>query len=84
MPPKGQELDDHYFGTIRERQAGYMKDLNIELWKLGILSKTQHNEVAVSYTHLSTITSVAGWLVPRANGDIAVSMISHPASTAFR
>ena len=46
MPPKGQELDDHYFGSIRERQASFMNELNIELWKLGILSKTQHNEVA--------------------------------------
>ena len=46
MPPKGQELDDHYFGTIRERQASFMNELNMELWKLGILSKTQHNEVA--------------------------------------
>ena len=44
--PKGQELDDHYFGAIKERIASFMKDLNIELWKLGILSKTQHNEVA--------------------------------------
>ena len=53
--PKGQELEDHYFGTIRERIGAYMKDLNIELWKLGVTAKTQHNEVApapVSYTHL--------------------------------
>ena len=46
MPPKGQEMDDHYFGSIKERIAAYMKELNVELWKLGILSKTQHNEVA--------------------------------------
>ena len=46
MPPKGQELDDHYFGTIRQRIASYMKDVNEELWKLGISAKTQHNEVA--------------------------------------
>ena len=46
MPPKGQELDDHYFGTIRQRIAGFMKDVNEELWKVGVTSKTQHNEVA--------------------------------------
>ena len=59
MPPKGQELDDHYFGTIRERQAGYMKDLNIELWKLGILSKTQHNEVAPAQHEMAPIYNTA-------------------------
>ena len=46
MPPKGQEMDDHYFGVIKPRVAEYMADLNDELWKLGILAKTQHNEVA--------------------------------------
>ena len=46
MPPKGQELDDHYFGTLRPRIASYMKDVNWELWKLGVPAKTQHNEVA--------------------------------------
>jgi len=46
MPPKGQELDDHYFGVIRERIAAFMKDVNKELWKLGVSAKTQHNEVA--------------------------------------
>ena len=46
MPPKGQEMDDHYFGAIRERIAAYMKDVNKELWKLGVSAKTQHNEVA--------------------------------------
>ena len=45
-PPKGQELDDHYFGAIRPRVAAYMQDLDRELWKLGVLSKTKHNEVA--------------------------------------
>ena len=49
MPPKGQELDDHYFGTIRQRIAGFMKDVNEELWKVGVTSKTQHNEVAPIY-----------------------------------
>ena len=46
MPPKGQEMDDHYFGSIRERIAAYMRDVNKELWKLGVSAKTQHNEVA--------------------------------------
>ena len=46
MPPKGQELEDHYFGSIKERIAAFMKDANIEMWKLGIPAKTQHNEVA--------------------------------------
>ncbi len=46
MPPKGQELEDHYFGTIRTRVSNYMKDLDEQLWRLGILSKTKHNEVA--------------------------------------
>ncbi len=55
MPPKGQELDDHYFGTIRERVASYMKDLNEELWKLGIPAKTQHNEVAPAQHELAPI-----------------------------
>ena len=44
--PKGQELDDHYFGSIKERVSEYMNDLNEELWKLGVTAKTQHNEVA--------------------------------------
>jgi glutamine synthetase len=48
MPPKGQELDDHYFGTIRQRIAGFMKDVNEELWKVGVTSKTQHNEVELA------------------------------------
>ncbi len=53
--PKGQELDDHYFGTIRERVAGYMKELNTELWKLGVSAKTQHNEVAPAQHELAPI-----------------------------
>ena len=55
MPPKGQELDDHYFGTVRERVLSYMNDLNIELWKLGITAKTQHNEVAPCQHELAPI-----------------------------
>ena len=59
MPPKGQELDDHYFGTIRQRIASYMKDVNEELWKLGISAKTQHNEVAPAQHELVPIYAEA-------------------------
>ena len=55
MPPKGQELDDHYFGAIRERIALFMKDVNEELWKLGVSAKTQHNEVAPAQHELAPI-----------------------------
>jgi glutamine synthetase len=55
MPPKGQELEDHYFGSIKERITAYMKELNIELWKLGVLAKTQHNEVAPAQFELAPI-----------------------------
>ncbi|MDO4614103.1 MAG: glutamine synthetase III [Lachnospiraceae bacterium] len=55
MPPKGQELDDHYFGTIRPRIAAYMHDVNVELWKLGVPAKTQHNEVAPAQHELAPI-----------------------------
>lgn len=55
MPPKGQELEDHYFGTIRERIAAYMKEVNEELWKLGVPAKTQHNEVAPAQHELAPI-----------------------------
>lgn len=55
MPPKGQELDDHYFGAIRERIAAFMQDLNEELWKLGVAAKTQHNEVAPGQHELAPI-----------------------------
>ena len=54
-PPKGQELDDHYFGAIRPRVAAYMKDLDEELWKLGVLSKTKHNEVAPAQHEMAPI-----------------------------
>ena len=57
--PKGQELEDHYFGTVRERIGAYMKDLNIELWKLGVTAKTQHNEVAPAQHELATIYETA-------------------------
>ena len=59
MPPKGQELDDHYFGTIRQRVASYMKDVNEELWKLGVAAKTQHNEVAPAQHELAPIYAEA-------------------------
>ena len=59
MPPKGQELDDHYFGTLKEKIASYMKELNEELWKLGILAKTQHNEVAPAQHELAPIYATA-------------------------
>ena len=61
-PPKGQEMDDHYFGSIKPRVAAYMTDLNEHLWKLGILAKTQHNEVAPAQHELApiyTTTNVA-------------------------
>lgn len=54
-PPKGQELDDHYFGSIKERIAGFMHELNVELWKLGVPAKTQHNEVAPAQHELAPI-----------------------------
>ena len=54
-PPKGQELDDHYFGSIRPRVTAYMQDLDEELWKLGVLSKTKHNEVAPSQHEMAPI-----------------------------
>ena len=59
MPPKGQELDDHYFGTIRQRIAAYMKDVNMELWKLGVSAKTQHNEAAPAQHELAPIYAKA-------------------------
>ena len=54
-PPKGQELDDHYFGSIKERIAKFMKELNVELWKMGVSAKTQHNEVAPAQHELALI-----------------------------
>ena len=55
MPPKGQEMDDHYFGSIRERVAAYMKDVDIELWQLGVSAKTEHNEAAPAQHELAPI-----------------------------
>ncbi len=59
MPPKGQELDDHYFGTIRQRIAGFMKDVNEQLWRVGVTAKTQHNEVAPAQHELAPIYAEA-------------------------
>ncbi len=59
MPPKGQEMEDHYFGVIRERVGEFMKDLNTELWKLGVPDKTQHNEVAPGQHELAPIYETA-------------------------
>lgn len=57
--PKGQEMEDHYFGVIRERIGSYMRDLNEELWKLGVTAKTQHNEVAPAQHELAPIYETA-------------------------
>jgi glutamine synthetase len=59
MPSKGQELYDHYFGTIKERVKVFMRELNVELWKLGISAKTQHNEVAPNQFELANVFSTA-------------------------
>lgn len=57
--PKGQEMDDHYFGTIRDRVGAFMNDLNVELWKLGVTAKTQHNEAAPAQHELAPIYETA-------------------------
>lgn len=59
LPPKGQEMDDHYFGTLKERISSYMKELNHELWKLGVFAKTQHNEAAPAQHELAPIYTTA-------------------------
>ena len=63
MPPKGQEMDDHYYGVIRERGGAFMKELNEELWKLGVAAKTQHNEVAPAQHELAAIYTKANLAV---------------------
>jgi len=55
MPPKGQEMDDHYFGVLKPRVASFMRELDVELWKLGVLAKTEHNEAAPSQHELAPI-----------------------------
>ncbi|MBQ6602064.1 MAG: glutamine synthetase III [Eubacterium sp.] len=59
MPPKGQDLNDHYFGTIRQKIAGFMKDVNYELWRMGVPAKTQHNETAPAQHELAPIFTKA-------------------------
>ena len=59
MPPKGQEMEDHYFGAIKERVSNYMKDVDVELWKLGIPAKTEHNEAAPAQHELAPIYNTA-------------------------
>ena len=59
MPPKGQEMEDHYFGAIKERVSNYMRDLDVELWKLGIPAKTEHNEAAPAQHELAPIYNTA-------------------------
>ncbi len=59
MPPKGQEMEDHYFGSIRERVGAFMKEVNLELWKMGVTAKTQHNEAAPAQHELAPIYAVA-------------------------
>ncbi len=78
MPPKGQELDDHYFGTIRERIAAFMKDVNEHLWKLGIPSKTQHNEVAPAQHELAPIYGQCNIAVD--NNQLTMEMLKKIAS----
>ena len=58
-PPKGQEMEDHYFGSIKQRVSAFMKELNEELWKLGVYAKTEHNEVAPAQHELAPIYSEA-------------------------
>ena len=55
MPPKGQELDDHYFGIIKPRVKAFMKELDEKLWELGVLAKTEHNEVAPAQHELAPV-----------------------------
>ena len=68
MPPKGQELDDHYFGVIRPKIASFMRDVNRELWKLGVSAKTQHNEVAPAQHELAPICLLYPSPSPRDRG----------------
>ena len=73
MPPKGQELDDHYFGVIKPRVSAFMEDLNEELWKLGILAKTEHNEVAPAQHELAPIYSTTN--VATDNNQLAMEIM---------
>ena len=77
-PPKGQELDDHYFGAIKPRVAEYMADLNQELWKLGILAKTEHNEVAPAQHELAPIFTTAN--IATAHNQLTMEIMQKVAS----
>ena len=77
-PPKGQELDDHYFGAIKPRVAEYMADLNQELWKLGILAKTEHNEVAPAQHELAPIYSTTN--IATAHNQLTMEIMQKVAS----
>ncbi|HIU09788.1 MAG TPA: glutamine synthetase III [Candidatus Avidehalobacter gallistercoris] len=78
MPPKGQELEDHYFGAIRTRVMEYMQDLDEELWKLGILAKTRHNEVAPAQHELATIYTSTN--IATDNNQLVMEMMKKVAS----
>jgi glutamine synthetase len=78
MPPKGQEMEDHYFGAIRGRVMAYMQDLDEELWKLGVLSKTRHNEVAPAQHELATIYTSTN--IATDNNQLVMEMMKKVAS----
>ena len=80
MPPKGQELDDHYFGTIRQRIASFMRDVNIQLWKVGVPAKTQHNEVAPAQHELAPIYTEANIAVDQNQLTMQPARTEMPAS----
>ena len=81
MPPKGQELDDHYFGVIKPRVSGYMKELDDELWKLGVAAKTKHNEVAPAQHELAPIFSTTNIAVD--HNQLTMEMMKRVAATAW-
>ena len=80
MPPKGQEMDDHYFGALRPRVAAFMQDLDEELWKLGILSKTKHNEVAPCQHEMAPIFSTTN--IATDHNQLTMEVMQHGRSEA--
>jgi glutamine synthetase len=78
-PPKGQELDDHYFGILKDRVASFMKDIDQELWKLGVTAKTKHNEVAPSQHELASIFTNAN--ISTDHNQITMEVMKRVAST---
>jgi glutamine synthetase len=78
-PPKGQELDDHYFGILKDRVASFMKDIDRELWKLGVTAKTKHNEVAPSQHELASIFTNAN--ISTDHNQITMEVMKRVAST---